>query len=211
MHDVDAVSAILTLRSGRRPSSLDDAWAVFATTSSSVVRTVVEWYRESGEGGISPVVHCLALSNIAWLKKPASAARRKLHELVALCAAALRPSRKVWDSFGRQLRELQQAGQMSSDEYVATVVSELTEARLVELDEDAEVEAETVLEVVERVKASYAEEAARAVAAAESAAGRHREEKAAAEAKAQVYAEEKRQLELRIRGRAGKMRGSWAR
>ncbi len=100
---------------------------------------------------------------------------------------------------------------MSSDEYVATVVSELTEARLVELDEDAEVAAETVLEVVERVKASYAEEAARAVAAAESAAGRHREEKAAAEAKAQVYAEEKRQLELRIRGRAGKMRGSWAR
>ena len=67
MHDVDAVAAILTLRAGSRPSSLDEARAVFATTSASVVRTVVEWYREGGHGGITPVVHCLALSNIAWL------------------------------------------------------------------------------------------------------------------------------------------------
>jgi len=201
MHDVDAVAAILTLRAGRKPTSLDDARAVFATTSGSVVKTVLEWYRENGETGVPPVAHHLALSNIAWLKKPASAPGLKIHELVALCSAALRPSRKVWDSFVRQLRELEESGQLSSDEYVAVVASELTEARLVELDDEAEVEAQTVIEVVERVKSSYAEPASAAVAAAEAVAKKHQEDKEAAEARAVAQAEEKRQLELRVRSR----------
>jgi hypothetical protein len=165
VHDVDCVAAIMTLRRGRTTTGLDDARAVFATTSRGVLETVKQWYTEDGGHGMPPIVHVRTLSNSAWLKRPASGSRLKLHEVVALCAAALKPSRETWDEFLRYLRELEESGELSNDEAVAIVVSELTDRELARVEDDGFVEAESLAEVVTRVKQSYREEADLEIAA----------------------------------------------
>lgn len=208
-HDVDCVAAILVLRRGERSFSLDTERAVFATTSASVVRTVRDWYRRTGEAGVPPVIHAWALSNAAWLKKPTAATNKKLHELVALCSAALRPSPKAWKAFLKELARLHSEGKISSVEQVSLVARELVTCRLADVDGDGEVDANTIGEVIEQARAEEDERTQRAVAEVQSDADRKLAAAEAALSNAQVahrtLAEERRQLELRIRGRARRL------
>jgi hypothetical protein len=155
LHDIDCVAGALTYRRGATADSYDNAVAVFVTSSGMTVRHVANWYREQGGRGVPPIIHVLGLSNFAWLKKPVSASKLKLHELVALCSAALRPSREAWSAFLAHLEALEASGELSSDEVTAIVASGLTDQLLVteEIGEDSD--ASTLTEVVERVKQSY--------------------------------------------------------
>jgi hypothetical protein len=157
VHDVDCIAGVLTYRSGKRTDSLDDVQAVFATDSSWTIETAKGWYAEQGLGGLPPIIHYLELSNRAWLKKPASATKLKLQELMALCNAALRPSRAAWERFIAHLAQLEKSGELSSDEVTALLASELTDRVLVDEDIGEDSDASSVSEVVERVKASYKE------------------------------------------------------
>ena len=153
-HDVDSIAAILTIRRGRPISSLDSAYAIFATSSLKVIRNVTRWFRESGEHGVPPIMDSLALSNTAWLKKPKAAKDLKLHELVALCSAALAPTKKVWKAFTSELRTLERNSIISTDERIAIVVESLITNRLAEYDE---VDATSVAQIVETVLQSQGE------------------------------------------------------
>jgi hypothetical protein len=159
VHDVDCVAGVLTYRRSHTSDSLDEAKAVFATTSSLTVKHTIQWYRDQGGRGFPPIIHYIALSNYAWLKKPASASRLKLHELVALCTAALRPSRGAWKRFVEHLRKLEESGDLSSDEVTAIVASDLTDVALTEADIDDDSDASSITEVIDRVKAGYKETA----------------------------------------------------
>lgn len=201
VHDVDCVAAILTIRRGYSPQSLDNAKAVFATTSGSVVRKVDAWFRASRETGASPIIYQIALSNIAWLKKPASAGKLKLHELVALCAAAIRPSEKTWTAFLNHLRKSQNEGSLKSDEAVAIVANELTETFLGELDEETDLDSNSLSEIVDRVKADYRKEADAAVGKAQAVVAEAQGKVVEAHARAGEQEEKRRELELRVEGR----------
>lgn len=155
IHDIACVAGVITMRGGRRATTLETAGAIFATASPLTITTVTDWYRKQGKSDTPPIIHYLALSNHAWLKKPASAARLKVHEVVALCSAALRPSRQAWDVFLRYLRKLQDSGQLTSDEVTAILVSELTDHVLLEDEIDEDSAPDTLSEAVERVKDSY--------------------------------------------------------
>ncbi len=157
MHDVDCIAGVLTYRRGRTPDSLDSAGAVFVSPSGMTVKSGREWYSDQGGRGYPPIIHVLALSNYAWLKRPASASKLKVHELMALCSAALRPSKEAWQRFLDHLRRLEEEGELSSDEITAIVASDLTENALAERGIDDESDAESLSEVVERVKAEYKE------------------------------------------------------
>ena len=161
INDIDCIGAVLTLRAGRHPRSMDSARAVLATTAGKMVANSTRWFREQGEPGIPPTVHLAALTSIAWLKKPAAAADLKLHELVALCAAALRPSPTTWARFRNYLSTARANGSLSSDEEVAILASELTDGQLSELsDVSDDPDAATVAEVIDRVKAAYGDQSA---------------------------------------------------
>lgn len=97
------------------------------------------------------------------MKQPASGAKLKIHELVALCVAALRPSREVWRHFVRHLRNLEISGEISSDEAAAVVASDFTEEALLEVGIDEDSDAESLSEVVGRVKRKYKAEADEAI------------------------------------------------
>ena len=158
-HDVDVIASTLTLRRGRTATSVEHAGAIFCTTSGTVIRSGQKWYRDQGEVGIPPIVHQYALSSIAWFKKPRAASGIKMHELAALCRSALRPSRKTWDKFIVNLRELCDSAEMTSDEAVAVVASELTEPLLASVEDSGEPDADTIHEAIERVIAKYRAEA----------------------------------------------------
>jgi len=98
--------------------------------------------------------------NLAWLKKPSLCLDFKLRELVALCTAALRPTQGTWDRFLRHLDTLQKSQKINSDEVTAILVSAMSDRLLREAESTEEdigdIDAVTLDEVVDRVKASYA-------------------------------------------------------
>jgi len=105
---------------------------------------------------LPPVVHVRILTNLAWLKRPAYEGDLQLNELVALCAAALRPTRATWERFLRHLTKLEKAKELTSEEAVAIVVSGMTDQLLVQHEDDEEGKSdETLDEVVQKVRSSY--------------------------------------------------------
>ena len=161
VHDVDCVAGILTLRQGHRSQSIDDARAVFVSDSRLVIRNVRLWWQEDEhELSIEPVVHVRALSNVAWLKKPSAGSELKAHELLALCGAALRPSHRTWERFIRHLNKLHTSRNLTSDEVTAIIASSTSDQLLrdaeLEANDPRDLDAETLDEVVERVKGQYA-------------------------------------------------------
>ena len=72
---------------------------------------------------------------------------------MALCNAALRPSRTAWERFIAYLAQLEESGELSSDEVTALIASELTDRVLVNVGIDEDSDASSMSEVVERVKA----------------------------------------------------------
>lgn len=168
INDVDCIGAILTLRAGRHPRSMDSARAVLATTAAKMVNNATKWFRDQGEPGIPPVVHLAALTSIAWLKKPAAAADLKVQELIALCGAALKPSTSTWDRFFFYLRNAKADGSLTTDEEVAILASELTDGQLSHLsDVSDDPDAATIAEVVARVRNTYGERSAQIQAEAD--------------------------------------------
>lgn len=161
-HDVDCVAAILTLRRGRSSTRIEEAGAVFATSSPLVIRNTRLWYYEDEHGtGVEPIVHIRGLTNLAWLKKPTLCSDLKERELVALCAAALRPKQDTWQRFLRHLESLEQSQRLSSDEVTAIVASAMSDRLLREAEgeDPSDVDAVTLDEIVDRVKESYAAKA----------------------------------------------------
>ena len=199
-HDVSCVAAVLTLRGSTLPQDIDNAKAIFVTATGLVIKNVTEWFRQQLGGQqlkvkaarlLSPVTHHIALSNVAWLKLPASGQKLKLHELIALCSAALEPTRKTWDQFKQHLRNLRDSGVVSSDETTAILVNQFTDVHLSrledELTDDTDIDSDNLNEVIERVKASYA-------AAAQDHA-----------AKAKHATEQQKNLQLRVHQQADKL------
>ena len=157
-HDVDCIAGVLTLRAGRTSTSIERAGAIFCTSSGRVVRNVQKWFVDEGQDGIPPIIHQEALTSIAWLKTPGTSPL-KIHELAAVCAAAMRPTSQTWTKFVDALRRLRSDGSITDDETVAIVVSELTEPLLAHLDDDGDVDANSIGEAVERIRDRYRTEA----------------------------------------------------
>ena len=157
-HDVDAIAGVLTLRAGARSNRVRNAKYVFASGSTRTVANAARWYRETYPTGVAPIVHFRSVTNTAWMVKPAGASSVPMHELVAVCQALLRPSTEVWSRFVSGLSDLVSSGDVSDDESVAVLASEFTHVSLGDIESDADVEASTIHEIVERVRAEQATE-----------------------------------------------------
>jgi hypothetical protein len=157
-HDVDCVAGVLTLRAGHRANRIEDARAVFATVAPLVIQNTVRWWEDDeGEVGVPPIIHIRALANLVWLKRPLANPDYQLRELVALCAAAMRPSSRMWRRFLAHLEELNRTNRLTPDQVTAIIVSSVSDRilRSIEPDDPDDVDAGTLDEVVERVMADY--------------------------------------------------------
>lgn len=214
VHDVDCIAAILTFRKGIQPRSYDNAGAVFLTTNSRLVATVEEWMTEEGVNGLPPIVHQIRLTNFAWLKKPVAAIKLKTNELIALCTAALRPSRENWNKFLYHLRQLQEQNEITSDEAAAILASSyLNECLSDAEDAGDESDSDSIVEIIDRVKQKYRADAdTRIIEAKRQAQAKTEKYRADAETtvieakrQAQVESEKSRQIELQVKGFASSM------
>lgn len=188
-HDVNCAAAILTMRRGRVPQSIEDCRHVFATSSGRVISTIERWAEDEGLHGVPPFVNYRKIANIAWLRNPDIKTDMPVHELAALCTAAIRPPDALWQAFTRHLRELRDSKVITSDEEVAVVVQDITDRMLVDyVDEIDDFDADDTREVVRRVQESLKGEAQQDVAEARQ---REAEER-----------EARRELELHLRGKA---------
>ena len=104
-------------------------------------------------------------------------------------------TRGAWASFVRELQRLEASGAISSDEAALAVAIELTEDRLVALDEESDVDADTVAEIIERVRETYGAEFEVKIA-------RIKDEKSQPERKAEELLRERDRLEAQVIGRA---------
>ena len=152
MHDVNCIAAILTLRRGREHDSVDDVEAVFVNDRRGQVRRIKTWYEEESMSGVPPAMHYIALSNLAWLKRPAAAGQLKVHELCALCESALRPTRRTWNRLRKELNRLVSSGDLTNEEAIAVVASGLIESLLIDAEVFEDRDADTFTEVIERVR-----------------------------------------------------------
>lgn len=162
VHDVDCVAGVLTLRRNHRAARIEEARAIFVTTSELVIiNTTAWWESDEHESGVPPVVHARSLANLAWLKRPSISADYQIRDLVVLCSAAMRPSPKTWQRFLVHLDKLQSSGRLSPDQATAIMVSGISDRFLrdAELDNDDELDAGTLDEVVDRVIGKYELEA----------------------------------------------------
>lgn len=152
-HDVRAISAVLTLRRGHRPRRLATAGYVFASGSRHTVSAAHRWWNQDSDlHGLQPIVHFRAVTNAAWLCKPASASSVPMRDLVALCAAVLRPSVQTWSRFVGHLDRLVKSGELSDDASIAVMASHLTQVELSAYSPERELEPRTVDEIVEKVR-----------------------------------------------------------
>lgn len=152
-HDVMAIAAILTLREGARPSTMANARYVLASGSSRTVDEATAWYRKSYTHGLEPMVHFRSVTNAAWVLRPGEASNMPMHQLVTVCAALLQPSVEIWNRFVAHLEYMVASGELSDDDSIAVVASDFTRIALGDLDSDDDVEATTVREIVDRVRA----------------------------------------------------------
>ena len=213
VHDVDCIAAILTFRRGLEPRSYDNAGAVFLTTNNRLVATVSEWMTEEGVEGLPPIVHQIRLTNFAWLKKPAAAIKLKTNELIALCTAALKPSREIWNRFTKHLQQLQEQDEITSDEAVAILASSYLNKYLSDAEDEDETDPGSIIEIIDRVKGKYRADAearileAKRQAHAEGKKYRADAETRVLEAKRQAHSEgeKSRQLELQLQGFVGRI------
>ncbi|QDV09314.1 hypothetical protein Poly30_48720 [Planctomycetes bacterium Poly30] len=159
-HDVDSVAAILTMRRGASSSKLDDARAIFITRSSEVAKNTHMWWTNQGFSGIPPVVHQYWISNVVWLKSPGARSKFADYQagaLEALCEAVLQPKTSTWDLFLTTLEDLVSSGQLSSDESIALICSDLADSSLSRLEDDldeaaTESDANSIRDVIERLQ-----------------------------------------------------------
>ena len=150
-HDVHAIAAILTLRAGARANRMANAKYIFASGSTRTVMTATRWYRERYKSRFEPMVHFRSVANAAWFLRPANASDVPLHELVAVCAAVLRPSPEIWSRCIRHLDNFVRSGELSDDESIVVLADGFTHIEPGEFESEADVEASTVREIIDRV------------------------------------------------------------
>lgn len=199
-HDVDCVAAILTLRRGRRATTLEDARAIFAAYG-RVVQSVSKWWSASGRGGIAPVLSHSTIVNSCWLKRPRLQRSVHRHEIAALCAATLMPSASSWTKFRAELKKLVDSGEVPSDEAAVVLIDSLTAKLVVEHEEDDSLGPASVADIIDRVRSHHRAETDSALAMVEKEKEERRAEQIEAERRqAAALADQRTVFESRIGG-----------
>ncbi len=137
----------------------------------------------------------------------------KTNELIALCTAALKPRREIWNKFTRHLQQLQEQDEITSDEAVAILASSYLNKYLSDAEDEDETDTGSIIEIIDRVKGKYRADAearileAKRQAHAEGEKYRADAETRVLEAKRQAHSEgeKSRQLELQVQGFVGRI------
>jgi hypothetical protein len=162
IHDVDCLSAVFRLRKGQSYYTMEECCSLFVTPNNSVCRVNTEFFvgdNYVNQGAIPIAVTDYALTNILWLKRPTSAPTLPRKYIVSECYAAMEPGERLWHKYLDKVKQLNERGDISEDEYYLLRETQLARTELVEItmgDEDVFVEG-TPQEILERIRQSIRE------------------------------------------------------
>jgi hypothetical protein len=159
--DINSIRSIYTLREGTTPRFLEDALAVLVTSNSALARAAFEYGREfETTREVTSVISDFSLANMAWLKAPLAAPDLPKSEVIAACYAALEPPEHLWSKYVGEIDRLQALGGISVRDHEVLRYSTKARDELMNLTLGAEGEfsAQTIPEILERVKAELVAE-----------------------------------------------------
>ncbi len=188
LHDLNSLTAIYRIRRGEAFPKIESCRALFLTTNANLAKASRKFFRANHlePDGSAPV--CVLddfISTLVWLKNPATAPELPRQRIIADCYAALNPPDDLWRKYLAEINRLQQAGNISDDDYHLLRFS--TEARDVLMDLTFGDEDTFVIGTVEEIL-----EKAKSAARAETEASLEKEKQMRAEAQRQTILTEKR-------------------
>jgi hypothetical protein len=147
---------VYKLRGGRESQFLEESGALFVTANSGLCSVATEFFigEKYMEGTSVPVaVPDYALTTLLWVKTPMNAPSLPTTVLIAECYAALQPNARLWTKYMETVERLQQAGQITPDEYYLLRHSQLSHKELmsVSMGDEAAITANTVQEMLHTV------------------------------------------------------------
>lgn len=159
-HDIDCLTSIYRLRSGRAQQYLESCIAIFITTNVELARASARYFNAHEEISNAPV--CMAdqvFTTLVWLKSVNKIPDLPKHRLVANCIAAMQPSDRLWNRYLAEATTLKERKEISENDYAVLIHS--LEARHHLMDsiiEQGEFVHGSVKEVLALARANYTEE-----------------------------------------------------
>ena len=165
IHDVDCISAIARMRSGRETREVEECRAIFVTTNTLLARATRQFFQpDAAPGSVALAINSYALANLLWLKNPTAAPELPRKWIVAHAYAATQPPAGLWKKYLAEIASLEEAGAVTTDEYLLLRHSLSAKAALMDLtdgneDTFAEGSIKDILEVAnENVRADLTRE-----------------------------------------------------
>ena len=139
IHDVHCVSAIARIRAGSESRDVEECRAIFVTTNTLLAKATRQFFQpESAPGSVALAVSSYAIANLLWLKNPTSAPELPRKWIVAHAYAAAQPPTTLWKKYLAEIARLQEAGTVTTDEYLLLRHSLSAKAALMDLTEGSE-------------------------------------------------------------------------
>lgn len=160
-YDINSIRSIYVRRRGRTPVRLEDCMAVLVTPNSAFAKVAFEQGRtHNSSREVSTVVTDYSLANVAWLKAPMKRPDLPEKETLALCYAALEPSKELFQKYVKTMDELREQNQISADDHAILRSSPIAYRELMDFtlgDEEA-LTGRGMREIMDRVKRSLVED-----------------------------------------------------
>lgn len=120
LKDLDSLTAIYRLRSGKELRQLERTRAIFITHNSALVRAARK-YGKIEDFDRETIPLCLldyVFASLLWVKSPLAAPDLPERAIIADCYAAMRADDRTWQEYVEKIEKLEKGGVVSSDEYV---------------------------------------------------------------------------------------------
>lgn len=154
-YDIDSLSAVHRLRKGASSSQLERLTAVFVTSNVDLARASQEFSKQ--ERGWPLAMTDFALAAMLWVRRPDAADSLPRQQLVATAYAGMQPDQHLWGAYLDEVDRLVASGTVSDDDAVIFLSGPEPKRALMEvtLGEENDLNAESLQEVLARVREEY--------------------------------------------------------
>ncbi|WP_146233354.1 hypothetical protein [Arthrobacter psychrolactophilus] len=158
LNDLDSLTAIHRLRNGRSNAHLETCRAILVTSNGRLARIGQAFFVRGGDHQWPVAITDHHLTTLVWLKKPHAAPDLPRRQILADCFAALEPGKRLWERYLVEIDRLGIAGKASESDLMILRYSTEAERGLMErtLGNPANVNSESVTEILEKAKAELA-------------------------------------------------------
>ena len=118
LHDLDALTATLRLRKGRRPLKFENCRAIFVTSNNALAQISKRFF-ENELGYHWPLAMSQDdFSTLLWLKQPLATPDLPKRQVLGDAYSALEPNFVKWDTFLNEIDKLRDDDTISNDDYL---------------------------------------------------------------------------------------------